>query len=357
MRFCVDAVDAHTQGQHGRVVMGGVGVLNPPGKTMFEKMKHFEQKADWFRKWMLREPRGYPQSCVNVVLPPTLPEAHAGFVIMEQQQYYAAMSGTNTIIVATVLLETGMLPITGPVTELILEPPAGPIHIRAHCENGRVKLVEFRNVPSFASRIDVPITVEGYGKIMVDIAFGGMAKVVCDVRQLGLEISPERGYELRGAAIAIAAAASQQVGFRHPLNSEINAIESTVLYEPARTPGGNIRQTSVNIGAQMDRTPAGTGASATAAVLYEKGQVKRGDVFKIEGMFGNPFQVRILDEVMVGDRKAIVPEIGGRAWITAYSKYVLMEDDPFPEGYIVGDLWPMANVGSNAQKLASAERR
>jgi len=356
MRFSVDAVDAHAQGQHGRVVMGGVGLLNPPGKTMFEKMKYFETQADWFRKWMLREPRGYPQSCVNVVLPPTLPGAHAGFVIMEQQQYYAVMSGTNTIIVATVLLETGVIPMAGPVMNLVLEAPAGPIGIRAHCEGGRVTLIEFRNVPSFATHIDVALEVPGYGRLVVDVAYGGMAKVVVDARQLGISILPERGFELRAAAMAIAAAASEQIGFRHPLNHELNTIESTVLYEPPTETGRNIRQTSVNIGGTMDRTPAGTGASATAAVLFEKGRVKVGDVFVIEGMFGNPFQVRICEETMIGDRRAIVPEIGGRAWITAYSKYVLMEDDPFPEGYVVGDLWPMANEGSSAQRLATAAR-
>jgi proline racemase len=354
--FCVDAVDAHTQGQHGRVVIGGVGVLNPPGNTMFEKMKHFEQKADWFRKWMLREPRGYPQSCVNVVLPPTLPEADAGFVIMEQQQYYAAMSGTNAIIVATVLLETGLLPIRGQVTELVLEPPAGPIRVRAHCEGGRVRLVEFRNVPCFATDLDVAIEVPGYGRVVTDVAFGGMAKAVVDVTQLGIAIDPGHGAELRAAAMAISAAANEQIGFRHPLNNQLNAIESTVLYQPPREPGGPFRQTTVNIGAQMDRTPSGTGASSTAAVLYAKDKLKLGDVFTIDGILGCGFKVRIAEELKVGDRDAIVPEIGGRAWITAYSKYVLMEDDPFPEGFMVGDLWPMANSGSGAEKLANAPR-
>ena len=337
----VYAVDTHACGEPGRVIVGGV--RDVPGATMFEKMKHFEQKADWFRRWMLREPRGNPQCCVNVVLPPTTPEVDAGFVIMEQQQYYAAMSGTNTIIVATVLLETGVLPMVEPVTELILEPPAGLIRVRAHCEGGRVRLVEFQNVPSFVTGLDEVITVEGHGEVTVDVAFGGMAKVLIDVRQLGLEIAPEHGYALREAALAVAAAANEQIGFRHPLNSELNTIESAVLYEPPSQPGRNIRQTTVNIGAQMDRTPAGTGASAMAAVLYEKGRVG----------LDEPFQI---DEVAVGELRGIAPEIGGRAWITAYAKYVLMEDDPFPEGFIVGDLWPMANVGSSAAKLAAAVR-
>ena len=182
-------------------------------------------------------------------------------------------SSTNTIIVATVLLETGVLPMVEPVTELILEPPAGLIRVRAHCDGGRVRLVEFQNVPSFATRLDAVITVEGHGEVTVDVAFGGMAKVLIDVRQLGLEIAPEHGYALREAALAVAAAASEQIGFRHPLNAELNTIESEVLYQPPSKPRSNIRQTTVNIGGQMDRTPAGTGASAMTAVLYENGRV------------------------------------------------------------------------------------
>ena len=64
---------------------------------------------------MLREPRGYPGLCCNLILPPTRPEADAGFVIMEQTDY-PPMSGSNTICVATVLLETGMLAMREPET-------------------------------------------------------------------------------------------------------------------------------------------------------------------------------------------------------------------------------------------------
>jgi proline racemase len=99
VRFAIDAVDAHAEGQPGRVVVGGVGMLAAPGETMFEKMKYFEANADWFRLLMLREPRGYPRSCVNVLLPPTDPRADAGFVIMEQSALFATMSGTNLMAV------------------------------------------------------------------------------------------------------------------------------------------------------------------------------------------------------------------------------------------------------------------
>src|SRR5688500_13814878 len=149
MRFSrlITAVEAHAGGEPGRVVTGVV--VDVPGATMFEKMKHLERHRDEIRKLMLREPRGYPGLCANILLPPATPEADAGFVIMEQMEY-PAMSGSNTICVTTVLLETGILPMTEPVTELVLEAPAGLIKITADCRDGKVAGVTFENVPAFA---------------------------------------------------------------------------------------------------------------------------------------------------------------------------------------------------------------
>ena len=199
--FAVDAVDAHAEGQHGRVVVGGVGRLAAPGATMFEKMKHFEQHGDWFRLLMLREPRGYPRSCVNVLLPPSDPSADAGFVIMEQSALFATMSGTNLMVVTTVLLETGMIAMVEPVTTLQLEVPAGLIEVTAHCRNGRVTLVEFENVPSFAIAVDVPIEVPGFGTVPVSVAWGGMACAVVDADALGLELVPDQARSVGEAIV------------------------------------------------------------------------------------------------------------------------------------------------------------
>src|SRR5215211_9144315 len=158
----LQAVDVHAAGEPGRVIVGGV--LDVPGASMFEKMRHLAEHGDGLRRLMLREPRGYPALCANVVLPPTRPEADAGFVIMEQVEY-PGMSGSNTICVVTVLLETGMLPMREPVTELTLESPAGLIKVRADCANGKVKRVTFRNVPAFAAYLDTNIEVPQLGTV------------------------------------------------------------------------------------------------------------------------------------------------------------------------------------------------
>ena len=179
----IHAVDTHVGGEPGRVIVGGV--LDVPGSTMFEKMRYLETEADELRLRMLREPRGYPAANCNLILPPTHPDAVAGYVIMEQTEY-PGMSGTNTIAVVTVLIETGMVAHTEPVTELTLESPAGLIRVRADVERGKVKRVEFENVPAFAVHLDAVLDVPELGKVTVDVTYGGMFYVIADADQVGL---------------------------------------------------------------------------------------------------------------------------------------------------------------------------
>src|SRR5579883_1127491 len=211
----IQAVDAHAAGEPGRVIVGGV--LDVPGDTMYAKMVYLRMQADDLRQRMLREPRGYPAQNCNLILPPTRPEADAGFVIMEQVEY-PGMSGTNTICVTTVLLETGMLPMREPVTELTLEAPAGLIRVRADCANGKVTRVTFQNVPAFAVYLDTIIEVPHLGPVTVDVAYGGMFYVIADAEPLGLRLVPEEGRDIVRLSEMIKAAAREQLPVVHPEN-------------------------------------------------------------------------------------------------------------------------------------------
>src|SRR6266852_5434261 len=206
MRFSsmITAVDAHACGEPGRVITGGV--LDVPGKTMFEKKVYLEAHADHIRKRMLREPRGYPAANCNLILPPTHPEADAGFVIMEQV-VYPPMSGTNTICVVTVLIETGMVKAVEPVTHLKLETPAGLIAVDAEVRHGNVRKVTFRNVPAFATHLDAKVEVRGLGTVTVDVAYGGMFYVIADATALGFRLDPAEARDIVRVAEMIKTAA------------------------------------------------------------------------------------------------------------------------------------------------------
>lgn len=346
----ISAVDAHV-GSPCRVVFGGFGALNVPGATMFEKKLYLEQHRDWLRRLMVREPRGMPAQCLNVVLPPSDPAADVGLVIMEQARYYPPMSGGNVICVVTVLLETGTLLITGPVTEVTLDTPAGLVVARATCSAGRVLAVEVENVPSFVAALDVEISVEGLGDLVVDVAYGGMFYVCLEARPFGLELDPRHGAELARLGEQIKLAAQEQIAVAHPENPAIDKIESLLWHGPPKDPRNSGRNAViVSTGAidaarpetwkaVIDRCPCGTGTSARMAVLRARDQLEIGEAFRHESILDLVWTGRVLEAVDVGGRPGIVPTISGQAWISAHATYVLAEDDPFPEGFSVTDLW------------------
>jgi len=344
----ISAVDAHAAGEPGRVITGGV--LDVPGKTMFEKMVYLEKHADHLRLRMLREPRGYPASNCNLILPPTHPDADAGFVIMEQVEY-PPMSGTNTICVVTVLIETGMVPVVEPITKLKLETPAGLIGIEAEVHNGKVRKVTFRNVPAFAAHLDAPVEVRGLGTVTVDVAYGGMFYVIADAAPLGFRLTPDEAGDIARAAEAIKAAAREQLPVVHPENPGISGVTIAQISGEPSVPGAHRKNTVVvstgtldwsrpdSWSGVLDRSPCGTGTCAKMAVLHAKGQLPLHQDFVHEGILGTTFTGRLIEETKVGPYAAVVPTLSGQAWITGFAQYVLDPEDPFPEGFTVGDIW------------------
>ncbi len=343
----IHAVDTHI-GEPMRVITGGIPHI--PGNTIYEKMKYLEEKDDQLRLMMLREPRGYPPLCCNIVCPPVHPDADAGYIIMEQVEY-PVMSGGNTISVATVLLETGMLPMKEPVTELTLEAPAGLIGIKADCKDGKVTQVTFKNVPAFAAYLDTQIDVPHLGKITVDVGWGGMFYAIADVRQFdGLELIPEHGREIARISAMIRQAAHEQLPVAHPDYPGVG-ITISQLSGPTDNPKGDWKN-AVTVASgpldwdnpatwtgAIDRCPCGTGTCAKMAVLHAKGELPVDQTFRHEGILGNIFTGELVEETRIGNFKAVVPTVGGQAWITGFNTMVLDHTDPFPNGFKIGDIW------------------
>jgi proline racemase len=344
----IRAVDAHAAGEPGRVIVGGVEDV--PGATMFDKMTWLQAYRDDLRLRMLREPRGYPAANCNLILPSNHPDADAGYVIMEQVEY-PGMSGTNTICVVTVLLETGILPMVEPVTELTLEAPAGLIRVTAACHDGKVTGVTFRNVPAFATHLDVPVEVPQLGTVTVDVAYGGMFYVIADAEPFGLQLTPDEGADITRITEMIKAAAADQLPVAHPDQPGFAGITIGQLSGPPHD-AANSRRNAVTVSTgtldwdrpatwtgAIDRSPCGTGTSAKMATLVAKGRLRVGDDFRHEGILGTVFTGRVLEETAIGPYRAIVPSITGQAWITGFADYVVDPTDPFPDGFTVGDIW------------------
>lgn len=350
MRFdrLITAVEAHAGGEPGRVITGGV--IDVPGDTMFAKMQHLHQHRDEIRTLMLREPRGYPGLCCNILLPPTDPRADAGFVIMEQVEY-PAMSGSNTICVTTVLLETGILPMRDPVTTLTLEAPAGLIEVRATCSNGKVTGVTFQNRPAFAVHLDTVVDVPEIGPVTLDVAYGGMWYAIVEAAQVGLTIEPSRGAEIVRLGEMIKAAAREQLPVAHPENPDIAGITILEFTGPATLPAADGKNTVViSTGSfdwrdpstwtgVLDRSACGTGTCARMAAMHARGALPLETDFVHESIMGTTFTGRLVAETEVGPYRAVVPTITGQAWIYGLSSYLVDPTDPFPEGFVVGDIW------------------
>jgi proline racemase len=332
----ITVVGCHAGGEVGNVVVGGV--LPPPGETVFEQMQALA-RDDSLRRLLLREPRGSVAQHANLVVPPTRPDCDAGFIVMEPTEY-PPMSGSNTICVTTVLLETGMVAMRQPETTLRLEAPAGVVEVTARCREGRCESVQLTNVPAFVDRLDAALEVDGLGTVKVDVAFGGMWYAIADAAALGFALEPTEARELCAAGERIRAAAREQLSPVHPDNPEIAGVSIVQLAGTWQGVKEVSRNAVVVAPGRLDRSATGTGLSARMAVLHARGLMRAGEAMAHASVLGTTFDGRIVEETTVGGRPAIVPGIRGSAWITGITQVLLDPTDPFPEGYLLPDTWP-----------------
>ncbi|HST14359.1 MAG TPA: proline racemase family protein [Gaiellaceae bacterium] len=325
----ITVIGCHAGGEVGNVVIAGVDP--PAGATVREQMETLRED-DRLRRFLLREPRGSVATHANLIVPATRADCAYGYVIMEPTEY-PLMSGSNTICVATVLLETGMVELCEPETVVRLEAPAGVVEVRCICRDGRVESVELTNVPAYATKLDAPLEVAGLGTVTVDVAFGGMWYAIADASGLGFELVPReaRGLCAAGEAIRIAA--------REQLSGDVSIVQ---LAGPWQGVGAVSRNAVVIAPGRLDRSATGTGLSARMAVLHARGLMGVGDTMTHASVIGSTFDGRIVAEVGEG----IVPAIRGSAFITGRTELYVDDRDPYPEGYLLSDTWPGDDVQS-----------
>lgn len=330
----IQLVDVHCEGEVGKVITGGV--IDIPGKTMLEKMNYLNEVDDSLRRLVIMEPRGCLQMSVNLLLPPTRPEADVGFIILQADKAHP-MSGSNCICVVTALLEMGMLPMQEPQTKVILDTAAGLVTAIADCKEGSCESVSLEMVPAFAEQLDVIINTEKFGDIKVDIAFGGVYYALVDVTQVGLTIAPHNARQLATLGVELKHVINQQIKVQHPLVSEINDIAYVMFRH--RLDQHTLQTCTTLPPGRVDRSPCGTGSSANLATLAARHLIQEGDCLTSRSIIGGEFKAKLLANTKLADKVAIIPQITGRAWVYGIHQLAVDPTDPLKKGFILSDTW------------------
>ncbi|MBB4063870.1 proline racemase family protein [Gellertiella hungarica] len=343
----IQLLDVHCEGEIGKVAIGGVPKI--PGNTIAEQMNYLNTKDDSLRRFLCLEPRGAPIGSVNLLLPAKHPEADWGFVILQPDQAHAS-SGSNSICVTTALLESGIVEMKEPETVVTLDTAAGLVRAVATCRDGRCERVKLTLVPSFVHELDVALETARWGRITLDLCYGGIFYALVDAEPLGLRIEPGQARALVEAGMEIKEQINREMPVVHPEIPEISGV-AYVMFR-SKDEDGAVRTCTTMWPGRADRSPCGTGSSANLAALHARGLAKVGDVFKSRSIIGSEFEASIAAETTVAGKPAIIPTISGRGFTFGLHQVALDPFDPLGEGFALTDVWGEAAAGIARSRTA-----
>ena len=325
-------IDSHTEGEPLRIILSGYPELK--GKTLLEKRTDAHRHHDELRKALIWEPRGHADMYGAIIVDPDTTSADFG-VIFIHNEGYSTGCGHAVIALTKVFVETGLVPMNEPETEVKMDVPSGFIKSYAKVNNGQVTGVRFKNVPSFVQSIGAKVDVPGIGTINYDLAFGGAFYVFVDVAQLGLNCTSEYQNQLIETGMKIKHAVMNSVEMVHPLEPDMNFLYGTIFTDVSKNPSHHSRNVCIFAEGEMDRSPTGTGVSARAAILHAKGKIKLGESIIIESIIGSTFSVKVVTTTTFGNYDAVIPEVSGNAYITGKNTFWINPEDPLKNGFVL----------------------
>jgi trans-L-3-hydroxyproline dehydratase len=325
-------IDAHTEGEPLRVVIGGLPDL--PGETMLARRRYAKENLDHWRRALMWEPRGHADMYGCILTPPVSPEADLG-VLFTHNEGYSTMCGHGIIGIATVALETGMLPMAAPETTIKIDTPAGLVRAHARIADGRVSSVYFHNVPSFVLALDEQVEVPGLGRVRYDLAFGGAFYAYVQAEGVGLTCAPENFRALIEKGMAIKRAVMNSRPVTHPFEADLNFLYGTIFTDAPQSPDAHSRNVCVFADGEVDRSPTGTGVSGRLAIHYARGEIGLDQPITIESIIGSRFTGRVIAATTCGPHRAIIPEVEGTAHLTGRHEFLIDSSDRLSGGFIL----------------------
>lgn len=328
----ITTIDAHTGGEPFRVIVHGFPALK--GNTILEGRRYAKEHYDQLRTALMWEPRGHADMYGCILTEPVTPDSDFGILFIHNEGF-STMCGHGIIAITTVVLETGMLPIHSPGTQIKIDSPAGLISAHAHIENNHVKSVSFQNVPSFVAAMDEVINVPNLGNVRYDLAFGGAFYAYVSAAEVGLTCLPEDYRHLIEKGMAIKRAIMKNRLIHHPFEEDLGFLYGTIFIGPPIQEGSHSQNVCIFAEGEVDRSPTGTGVSGRLAIHHRRGEIKVNEPIVIESIIGSKFTGKVIEETTFGPYPAIIPEVEGQAYITGKNELWIDPNDPLRDGFML----------------------
>ena len=318
----ISTVDYHTGGEPFRIVTGGVEPLQ--GETILDRRRDALERLDHVRRLLVNEPRGHADMYGCHVVPPNDDGADLGVVFFHNAGYSTAC-GHGTIALVTWALDEGIVERREGENRVVVDVPSGRLETVATVVEGRVRSVTFRNVPSFVWATGLQV-----GDVTVDVAFGGAFYASLPER-----VEPAELPRLIALGREIKRLLEAQHEIVHPLEPELRDVYGVIFWQPEGEQPLTQRNVTVFADGEVDRSPCGSGTSARLALLDAGWQLPRGAELRHLSIVGSVFTGRVVDEVDLAGRPAVVTDVTGSAYRTGEATFHLDRDDPLGEGFLL----------------------
>lgn len=324
-------LDLHVAGEPFRLITDGFSEIK--GKTMAKKRMYAMKYLDDIRKLVILEPRGHADMYGGFLTPPVNSDSDLGIVFIHGSGM-STMCGHGVIALARAAVELGIVSLKGPETPVRIDAPSGTVSLTIHAAKGQIESIALQNSLSFPYAINQQIKTLSYGKINVDIGYGGAFMVFADIRQFHTTLAPENISVLLSIAMECGEAAIAQIQMIHPDNPARNAKTDGIcmILTDLQSVGSEqifTRTFTVFGQSQFDRSPTGTGTSALAAILCKKGLLSTDKTLINSGISGISFRTT----VEISNDK-IIPTICSNAYITGKGTIILEDQDPLRNGLL-----------------------
>ncbi|XP_076099561.1 trans-L-3-hydroxyproline dehydratase-like [Mytilus galloprovincialis] len=325
--------EMHTGGEPFRIVEKGYPEI--PGDKILDKINYLKKEYDHPRKLIMWEPRGHFDMFGAILVPPNLPEADIG-VIFINNEGYSPMCGHGVISLGRYLVDKGLVKNrTIPETVVRIQCPCGLVEARVQYDGKKSGAVSFLSVPSFLYAKDVSVDVPEYGKIVVDISFGGGFFALVPASQFNMNIKSSAS-KIRAAVGATLEQLRKDYKVAHPDYSDLSYMYAAIITDGKDEYSEEVTANCCVFADRMlDRSPCGSGVTSRIAQQFGRGLIKLGQTRTFESITGATFKAKPVKSVKCGDYDAVIVEVTGNGYYTGTSTFTLEEDDIIGRGFLL----------------------